>query len=88
MTRLLFALICSNFCAAALYFVWRFLLKRNVTSIAIAFLCLGWVVAVARELLLLPRDITNVLLAAALCVSLFLLLAIYLVESQQARPFR
>ena len=50
MTQVIFAIILANSAAACLYFFWRFLLWRHVTSIAFGFSVWGWAVALAREL--------------------------------------
>ena len=89
MTTFTFAAIVLCYGLAAAYFLWRFNLKRRLTSLALALVCLGWPVAAARELKLLPRDFgATPLYGIAFLVGVLLVVAILRNEAQQPRPFR
>lgn len=79
--------------AISLYFTWRFFLHRRIPSLICAFLPVGWVVAVARELHWIHHHIaeygpmTTVMLALAPLAGLVGCLLIFNFEQQQTHPF-
>ncbi len=83
-----FTLIALLFGAVSLYHLWRFVLRGFAPSVVSAFMPVGWVLVVARELKWMPRDFTTPLLALAFVVGLVAVLIILNHEAQQPRPFR
>lgn len=89
MTRLIFWLAAFQFALVALYHVWRYVLRRFLPSLCAAAGPVGWVLLMARELGMVPRDtIATPLICAGFVVSLLYLLIILHHEAQQPRPFR
>lgn len=88
MIALLFFSIAFLFVLQTLYFLWRWLLHRRLPSLICAAYPVGWVLVVARELKLLPRPATTLLISISLCVGIVAVLIILHHESQQVHPFR
>ena len=88
MNTFLFIYIAICFGLVSLYFLWQFILYRDIRTLLWTVLPMGWVLVVARELKWWPRDWTTPLIAIALIVATFCVWAIYHHESQQPKPFR
>lgn len=69
MISLVFALAMVGWLAQLLVFARAFAKDRDLAAFFAGFACLGWAVAFARELQLLPRPPTTWLLAASFAVA-------------------
>lgn len=82
MISVLFACIALEWGLLAAYFAYRFATRRKPQSVIIALACLGWPVAVARELGWLRRLYTTPLIAFAFVAGLVGVLIVWHWESQ------
>lgn len=83
----LFTFIAACHLFISIYFVDRFLFRRQHTSLICALHPLGWVLVIARELRWLPRPFTTPLIAASLTMGIFAVCVILYNEAQQVEPF-
>lgn len=87
MIPLTFALLAVLYAVPVLHFSWRYFLLRRAPSIPSAFYPLGWVLLAAREMKLITRFPTSLLIALALVVGAMGVLLILHHEMQQPFPF-
>ena len=88
MLHAFFWIIVSLWTFQCLYFLRRYVMHRRLPSLVIAIACTGFPVALARELRILPRDITTLLISCGFTAGLFVAVAVLAYEMQQPRPFR